>query len=91
VADSNWLEHALHKVQDRVQAAIPEIGAELKRLGVQGSMELASALWNGSAFVPYGPGQYPPRPGQDPASDIAPPYAQSPEHDQDRDRGGMGR
>lgn len=33
---------------------------ELKRLGTQGSMELANALFNGSAFVPYGPGQYTP-------------------------------
>jgi hypothetical protein len=37
--------------------ALPEIGAELKRLGVQGQMESASALFNGNAFVPYGPGQ----------------------------------
>jgi hypothetical protein len=37
--------------------AIPEIGAELKRLGVQGQMEMASAIFNGNAFVPYGPGQ----------------------------------
>jgi hypothetical protein len=38
----------------------PEIGAEMSRLGTQGSMELASALFNGSGFVPYGPGQYTP-------------------------------
>jgi hypothetical protein len=37
-----------------------EIGAEMQRLGTQGSMELASALFNGSGFVPYGPGQYTP-------------------------------
>jgi hypothetical protein len=37
--------------------ALPEIGAELKRLGVQGQMEAASAIFNGHAFVPYGPGQ----------------------------------
>jgi hypothetical protein len=37
--------------------ALPEIGAEMKRLGVQGQMEAASALFNGQAFVPYGPGQ----------------------------------
>jgi hypothetical protein len=34
-----------------------DIGAEAKRLGVQGQMEAASALYNGHAFVPYGPGQ----------------------------------
>jgi hypothetical protein len=39
-----------------------EVGAEMKRLGTQGAMELANALFNGSAFVPYGPGQYTPTP-----------------------------
>jgi hypothetical protein len=51
----------------------PQIGAELKRLGTQGSMELASALFNGHGFVPYGPGQYTPtpEPGKDaPANDV---------------------
>ena len=38
---------------------VPQGKAELKRLGAQGSMELANALFNGSAFVPYGPGQNP--------------------------------
>jgi hypothetical protein len=37
--------------------AVSEIGAEMKRLGVQGQMEMASAIFNGNAFVPYGPGQ----------------------------------
>lgn len=37
---------------------VSEIGAELGRLGVQGQMEAASLIYNGSAFVPYGPGQY---------------------------------
>ena len=40
-----------------LQNAVSEIGAEMKRLGVQGQMELASAIFNGHAFVPYGPGQ----------------------------------
>jgi hypothetical protein len=40
----------------------PDIGAELNRLGTQGSMEFASGMWNGNAFVPYGPGQYTPDP-----------------------------
>lgn len=39
---------------------VPEVGAELSRLGTQGSMELASALFGNGAFVPYGPGQYTP-------------------------------
>jgi hypothetical protein len=41
-----------------------EVSAEAHRLGIQGSMELASALFNGRAFVPYGPGQYTPTPEQ---------------------------
>ena len=39
---------------------VPESKAEFKRLGIQGQSELANALFNGSAFVPYGPGQYTP-------------------------------
>jgi hypothetical protein len=34
---------------------VPEAKAEFSRMGTQGAMELASALFNGSAFVPYGP------------------------------------
>lgn len=37
-----------------------DVKAEMSRLGTQGAMELASALFNGSGFVPYGPGQYTP-------------------------------
>jgi hypothetical protein len=39
---------------------LSDIGAEMGRLGVQGQMELASAIFGQSAFVPYGPGQYTP-------------------------------
>ncbi|WP_088253265.1 hypothetical protein [Fimbriiglobus ruber] len=91
MADSNWLEKALHHVRERVLAVVPETGAELKRLGVQGSMELASALFNGHAFVSYGPGQYTPSPEQGPVSEHAQPDTQPPDHDQGRERGGMGR
>ena len=41
---------------------LSDVGAELSRLGVQGQMELASAIFNGDAFVPYGPGQITPEP-----------------------------
>ncbi len=47
----------IQKVAPGLSNAIPEIGAELKRLAVQGQMEAASAIFNGHAFVPYGPGQ----------------------------------
>jgi hypothetical protein len=39
-----------------------DVAAEIKRLRTQGAMESANALFNGSAFVPYGPGQYTPTP-----------------------------
>ena len=45
-----------------------EVGVEMERLGTQGQMELANALFNGSAFVPYGPGQYTPSPELDQGS-----------------------
>lgn len=41
-----------------LSAILSDVGAEFGRLGVQGQMEMASALFAGSAFVPYGPGQY---------------------------------
>jgi hypothetical protein len=56
-------------VKEGIQAIAPglslsnilsDIGSELSRLGVQGQMEAASALFNGNAFVAYGPGQYTP-------------------------------
>ncbi len=36
---------------------VKEVGEEMTRMGVQGQMEMASAIFNGNAFVPYGPGQ----------------------------------
>jgi hypothetical protein len=60
---------AIEAIKEGIQAIAPglslsnilsDIGSELGRLGVQGQMEAASALFNGSAFVPYGPGQYTP-------------------------------
>lgn len=47
-----------------VREATSQIGAEMGRMGVQGAMELASAVFNGHGFVPYGPGQYTPSPEQ---------------------------
>ena len=66
MADSNWLTDALQAAVERTKAVVPEVGAELKRLGVQGQMETANALFSGSAFVPYGPGQY--TPSQEPTA-----------------------
>jgi hypothetical protein len=58
----------------------PEISAELSRLGTQGAMEMAQALFNGAAFTPYGPGQYTPTPELPKES----PEVEPREHEQDR-------
>jgi hypothetical protein len=61
------LFESLNGVKEAVQAIAPglkdvvhETKAEASRLGTQGAMEMASALFGGNAFVPYGPGQYTP-------------------------------
>jgi hypothetical protein len=63
---------------ERVKAIGPEVGAEVSRLGGQGAIELASALFNGNAFTPYGPGQITPS--------VSSPTPQ-PEMEQHQDRG----
>ena len=57
MAQENLGERFMEVLKGRI---LPEIGAEAKRLGTQGSMEIASLLFNGHGFVPYGPGQYTP-------------------------------
>jgi hypothetical protein len=52
------MKEAISEIAPGLKDAVPEIGAELSRLGTQGTMELASALFGNGAFVPYGPGQY---------------------------------
>ena len=52
-----------------LQNILQDVGSEMKRLGVQGQMEIASALFSGNAFVPYGPGQYTPSPTQQPGQE----------------------
>lgn len=61
------LFEGLRNVKETVQQALPGLGnigadvkAEFKRVNTQAAMELASALFRGDAFVPYGPGQYTP-------------------------------
>lgn len=49
------------KLEKMVGRAVGEIGQELARMGVQGQAELASALFTGNSYVPYGQGQH--RPG----------------------------
>jgi len=89
---------AIEAVKEGVQAVAPglslskilnDIGSELGRLGVQGQMEAASALFNGSAFVPYGPGQYTPTPEKSPAHGLPIEAMKQPEVKQEQSRGGM--
>jgi len=54
------MSNLVSQLFERLGDIVPEVGAEMSRLGTQGTMELASALFNGNAFVPYGPGQYTP-------------------------------
>jgi hypothetical protein len=54
------VKEAVQAIAPGLKDVIPEAKAEMSRMGTQGAMELASALFNGSAFVPYGPGQYTP-------------------------------
>ena len=54
------VKEAVQAVAPGLQSLVPEFQAEMKRLGTQGAMELASVLFNQHGFVPYGPGQYTP-------------------------------
>jgi hypothetical protein len=56
------VKESVQAIAPGLKDLVPEARAEMSRLGTQGSMELAAALFNGSAFVPYGPGQYTPDP-----------------------------
>ncbi len=67
---------------------LSDIGSELGRLGVQGQMEMASALFNGNGFVPYGPGQYTPSPEHAPDHGLPIEAMKQPEVEQSR--GGLG-
>jgi hypothetical protein len=61
---------------------LQQVTAEAGRLGTQGTMELASALFSGHAFVPYGPGQYTPTP--DRLQQPQPDQKQKLDHSRDR-------
>lgn len=57
---SNVMNEQLARRTTGKNGFIADIKSEIKRLGTQGAMELAHALFAGSAFTPYGPGQYTP-------------------------------
>jgi hypothetical protein len=88
---------AMKEVKEVVQSVAPGlnakdiaegIGAEAKRLGVQGQMEMASAIFGQGAFVPYGPGQYTPSNDNHQSKEVTPsPEVQEPQMEQSRGRG----
>jgi hypothetical protein len=59
------MKEAITAIAPGLENVGPQISAELSRLGTQGAMEMAQALFNGAAFTPYGPGQYTPTPEVD--------------------------
>lgn len=72
-------------VETTLNDILKDVGSELKRLGVQGQMELANVLYNQAGFVPYGPGQW-----QKPDREGGPEHG-LPEMQRDQERGGMER
>jgi hypothetical protein len=56
------MKEAITAIAPGLENIGPQVSAELSRLGTQGAMEMAQALFNGAAFTPYGPGQYTPTP-----------------------------
>src|SRR5437899_2340190 len=56
------MKEAINAIAPGLKDMVPEVGAELSRLGTQGAMEMAQALFNGGAFTPYGQGQIPANP-----------------------------
>ncbi|QEG30318.1 hypothetical protein GobsT_51230 [Gemmata obscuriglobus] len=69
-----------------------DVGAEVGRLAVQGQAEMASALFTGSAFVPYGEGQLaveaPQQAQTEPQHGLPVEAMKAPEVQQEMERGG---
>jgi hypothetical protein len=57
-ATREFFEGLKDMVGDGINNLIPDVAAELYRLGTHGAVELGQALFNGAAFTPYGPGAY---------------------------------
>jgi hypothetical protein len=79
----------LNALASGLQNASQEIGAEINRLGKQGALEMAQALFNGAAFTPYGPGQVTPPIEQD--KNIQNQEQSSQQQDTEHSRDGLGR
>jgi hypothetical protein len=64
----------------------PQVSAELKRQATLGASEMAHLIFTGSAYVPYGPGQYTDAPDLDKAGQEH--DLQKAEPDLEREQGG---
>jgi hypothetical protein len=80
------MKEAITAIAPGLENVGPQVSAELSRLGTQGTMEMAQALFNGAAFTPYGPGQYTPTPEVDKGGQEH--EGQKPEQQQSQERGG---
>ena len=69
---------------------LKDIGTEMTRMGVQGQMELASALFGNGAFVLYGPGQYTPS-SEKTLNQAISEHSENAANQQEQSRGGMER
>jgi hypothetical protein len=69
----NFGEKLMEMVNEGLDNFGPQVSRELERLGTQGAMESASLIFHGSAFVPYGPGQYTPTPEQSESQQVEAP------------------
>jgi hypothetical protein len=79
-------KESIQEAMPGLKNLVPDVKAEFSRLGTQGAMELASALFNGNSFVPYGPGQYTPSAevGQEHMQEHGQEHVQSQEMGRDR-------
>ena len=82
------MKDAMSAIAPGLENIGPEIGAELSRLGTQGAMEMAQALFNGAAFTPYGPGQYTPTPELDQGNHEQEVQSMQSQQEQVQERGG---
>lgn len=82
------MKDAITAIAPGLENVGPQVNAELSRLGTQGAMEMAQALFNGAAFTPYGPGQYTPTPEVGQGSHEQEVQGVQPHQEQAQERGG---
>jgi hypothetical protein len=82
------MRETLAKLAPGLKNVGPQVMTELNRLGKQGSLEMAQALFNGGAFTPYGPGQYTPTPKTGKGNQEQEVQTAEPHHGPEREIGG---